>query len=185
MNIQTSKPRNVNGFTLIEVLVAFIVLTIGMLGTVALQASAKKASYDANQRSAALALGNDIIERIRANDSDNIVAQYTVDFDFQTALPNVDCALNRCDSDTMAQYDILQWQRALRVNDNTGSLANGTVCIRPTTVAGDPSGVNLSVIVAWQGREQIVQSEDNANMDCGDIENRRMVVLESYLYVRA
>ena len=65
------------GFTLIEVLVAFIVLTVGLLGTVALQTTAKQASYDANQRSAALALANDIVERIRANDTADIVTNYS------------------------------------------------------------------------------------------------------------
>jgi type IV pilus assembly protein PilV len=64
------------------VLVAFIVLTDGLLGTVALQSNAKQASYDANQRSAALALANDIVERIRANDTADIVANYSKTFSY-------------------------------------------------------------------------------------------------------
>lgn len=177
------------GFTLIEVLVAFIVLTVGLLGTVALQSSAKKASYDANQRSAALALANDIVERIRSNDSVNLVNQYDVDFNFQTALPNTNCMNAVCSSDQIAQYDILQWQKALRVADNTGALANGFVCITPTaevTPAGvQPTSVDLQVVVAWQGRAQIEQSDDSSNVACGNLQNRRMVVVNSYIFVRA
>ncbi|MGB2708457.1 MAG: prepilin-type N-terminal cleavage/methylation domain-containing protein, partial [Pseudoalteromonas nigrifaciens] len=38
------------GFTLIEVLIAFIILSFGLLGAVALQAKAKQASFDSMQR---------------------------------------------------------------------------------------------------------------------------------------
>ena len=55
------------GFTLIEVLIAFVILSFGLLGVVALQAKAKQASFDSMQRAAAIALGNDINQRMRAN----------------------------------------------------------------------------------------------------------------------
>ena len=35
-----------NGFTLLEVLIAFMILSFGLLGAVALQAKAKQASFD-------------------------------------------------------------------------------------------------------------------------------------------
>jgi type IV pilus assembly protein PilV len=68
---------NNKGFTLLEVLIAFIILSVGILGAVKLQVVAKKASYDANQRSAALSIANDIIERIRANDTPEVFTDYT------------------------------------------------------------------------------------------------------------
>ena len=183
-----NKSQN-KGFTLIEVLIAFIILTIGLLGTIALQSSAKKASYDANQRAAALALANDIVERIRSNDSVNLVNQYDVDFSYQTALPNTICLNAVCSADQMAQYDILQWQKALRVADNTGALANGFVCITPTAEAipggVQPTSINLQVVVAWQGREKIEQSDESSDVECGNLSNRRMVVVNSYIFVRA
>lgn len=45
------------GFTLVEVLIAFVILSFGLLGAVALQAKAKQASFDSMQRAAAVALG--------------------------------------------------------------------------------------------------------------------------------
>ncbi|MEI4548928.1 MULTISPECIES: type IV pilus modification protein PilV [Pseudoalteromonas] len=179
----SSLPRQqVNkGFTLIEVLIAFIILTVGLLGTVALQTNAKQASYDANQRSAALALANDIMERIRANDTADIVANYSKSFDYQDVLVEKKCLNIRCSSSDIAEYDVYQWQKALRVADNTGSLANGTVCISPTA---DDDGVRLRVVVAWQGRQRLTEST-NETIACGNITNRRTVVLDSYIFMRA
>ena len=56
-----------NGFTFIEVLIAMFILVTGILGAVAMQATAKKASFDAMQRSLASALAKDVIERMRSN----------------------------------------------------------------------------------------------------------------------
>ncbi|WP_372766870.1 type IV pilus modification protein PilV [Pseudoalteromonas sp.] len=169
------------GFTLIEVLVAFIVLTVGLLGTVALQTGAKQASYDANQRSAALALANDIVERIRANDTAGLVANYTKTFSYLDTPEEKDCLNTRCSSAGIAEYDLFQWQKALRVADNTGSLANGTVCITPTA---DGDGVNLRVVVAWQGRQKLTETT-NKDIKCGTVSNRRTVVLDSYVFMRS
>ena len=170
------------GFTLIEVLVAFIVLTVGLLGTVALQSHAKQASYDANQRSAALALANDIVERIRANDTADIVANYSKTFSYLDTPVEKKCLNTRCSSSEIAEYDLYQWNKALRVSDNTGALANGTVCISPTA---DGDGVNLRVVVAWQGRQKIAESSASKAVTCGTIANRKTVVLDSYIFMRS
>ena len=55
--------------TFIEVLIALVILIMGILGAVAMQATAKKGSFDAMQRSVASALAQDIIERMRGNDA--------------------------------------------------------------------------------------------------------------------
>jgi type IV pilus assembly protein PilV len=52
----------------IEVLIALVILVTGILGAVAMQATAKKGSLDALQRSIASALTQDILERMRSND---------------------------------------------------------------------------------------------------------------------
>ena len=83
--MQSSQTKVQRGFTLIEVLIAFIILSFGLLGAVALQAKAKQASFDSMQRAAAVALGNDIVQRIRANDTPQIAGLYTQTFDSETA----------------------------------------------------------------------------------------------------
>lgn len=59
--------RKQSGVTLIEVLVTLLITTVGLLGLAALQLGALKATSDSAQRSQAVWLMQDLIERIRAN----------------------------------------------------------------------------------------------------------------------
>jgi len=60
-------PARAAGFTLVEVLVALIVLSIGMLGIAALYLESLRASRQALVRTEAVVLASDIADRIRAN----------------------------------------------------------------------------------------------------------------------
>jgi len=72
MSLSTRRPRSnrlspASGFTLVEVLVALIVLSIGMLGIAALYLESLRASRQALVRTQAVTLASDIADRIRAN----------------------------------------------------------------------------------------------------------------------
>lgn len=58
---------NSKGFSLIEVLVALLLTTIGILGMVALQGRSIQYTQDSVQRNTAVELTNDLIEIMRAN----------------------------------------------------------------------------------------------------------------------
>jgi type IV pilus assembly protein PilV len=176
---------NNKGFTLLEVLIAFIILSVGILGAVKLQVVAKKASYDANQRSAALSIANDIIERIRANDSQEVLIVYTGKLSHGKEPTQQDCLIKTCSPKQIAAYDLYQWHKALRMADHTGTLANGVVCINAQS--SDNKIMELQVVVAWQGRQKI-EEITNQSIVCGDkdeISNRRTVVLDSHIYMRS
>ena len=72
----TTRRRREAGFSIIEVLVALLVLAIGLLGLAALQAQGLRFNHDAYVRSQATNLAYDIVDRMRAN-RDNAV-DYTV-----------------------------------------------------------------------------------------------------------
>src|SRR5690606_37316619 len=55
------------GFTLIEVLIALVVMSVGLLGLASLQTNTLAFNRDAYLRSQATALAYDIIDRMRAN----------------------------------------------------------------------------------------------------------------------
>ncbi|WP_286674968.1 type IV pilus modification protein PilV [Pseudomonas subflava] len=59
--------RRINGFSLIEILMALLLTTIGILGMVALQGRSIQYTQDSVQRNTAVELSNDLIEIIRAN----------------------------------------------------------------------------------------------------------------------
>ncbi|ALS32331.1 type IV pilus assembly protein PilV [Pseudoalteromonas translucida KMM 520] len=176
------------GFTLIEVLIAFIILSFGLLGAVALQAKAKQASFDSMQRAAAVALGNDIIQRIRANDSPQLATHYKQTLTSETPIASsTTCFSGSCTAAQIALLDIEQWKRAIRARENTGSLDGATVCIEPKLLAATGGkAFNLEVIISWQGRQEFKASDATGGISCGTADKkRRLVVLTSYIYVRS
>lgn len=67
--------RRERGFSIIEVLIALLVLAIGLLGLAALQAQGLRFNHDAYVRTQATHLAYDIVDRMRANQAN--VAAYT------------------------------------------------------------------------------------------------------------
>lgn len=68
MKTMTKAPgkRRSSGFSMIEVLVTLVLISIGVLGMVALQARTIQYTQDAVQRNTAAMLANDLVEVIRA-----------------------------------------------------------------------------------------------------------------------
>jgi len=174
------------GFTLLETLIAFVVLTVGLLGAVALQAQAKQASYDSLQRAAALNLANDIIGRIAANDTAAAMAIYNTNISYTEAAnySNVGaCLNNQCTDTALANFDIEQWKKAIKAKEGTGTLSNATICIIPTINADQ---VDLNVVITWLGRQKITQSNVNAATVCGSTDSKRkMVSINRFIFMRS
>jgi type IV pilus assembly protein PilV len=63
----TASRKSAPGFTLVEVLVALVVLSIGLLGIASLQLSSLRWNHGASKRSQATLLAYDILDRMRAN----------------------------------------------------------------------------------------------------------------------
>ncbi len=64
------------GFTLIEALIAFVLLSVGLLGIVSLQAMAKSSQQLALQHTRAVTIADAIVERIRVNPAGMAVYQH-------------------------------------------------------------------------------------------------------------
>jgi type IV pilus assembly protein PilV len=83
------------GMTLIEALVAVLVLSIGLLGVAGLQFQALRNNYGAHLRSQATILAHDIADRMRANRTEALAGAYAVDVGAVptgTTLPDLDVA---------------------------------------------------------------------------------------------
>lgn len=162
------------GFSLIEVLVALIILSIGLLGIAGLQITSKQTNFEAVQRTTATMLARDMIERMRVNASE--LAAYTNSGSGFAFTPEsgittaaTDCSSSSCNTTTMVNYDLYEWEKAIAGTSevssggaNTGGLVSPTGCI--SVPAGAPAGT-VTVAIAWRGMTNI----GNPVIDtCGD-----------------
>ncbi len=67
MTLGLRAPRCQRGFSMIEVLIALLLIVIGVLGMVAMQARTIQYTQDSVQRNTAAMLANDLLELIRSN----------------------------------------------------------------------------------------------------------------------
>ncbi|MDI3325245.1 type IV pilus modification protein PilV [Pontibacterium granulatum] len=103
------------GYTLIEVLVALLVISLGLLGMAALQITALKQNQNAYVRSQAVIAANDIMDRMRANSTAVANGNYFSDnagYDGDSA--DTSCEGSVCTVTAMASYDLNNWKYTLQ-----------------------------------------------------------------------
>jgi type IV pilus assembly protein PilV len=139
-----------NGFTLLEVLVALLVLSIGLLGIGKLVMLSARANGSAYMRSQATALAYSMFDDMRANRTLALTGPpyaYTVGLGVNPG--TVACPLPPagCSSSQQAQNDIANWKNALATALPNG---DGSVQITP---ASNPTtrvaNVTATVTVRW------------------------------------
>ena len=69
-----------SGFTLLEILVALIILSIGLLGLAGLQATGLRSNHSGYLRSQATIFAYEMADRMRANRAVAIAGNYNIDF---------------------------------------------------------------------------------------------------------
>ncbi|MCY3814197.1 MAG: type IV pilus modification protein PilV [Gammaproteobacteria bacterium] len=144
------------GFSLLELLVAVLVVAVGALGIAGLQLANIQNNRGALQYSVTTSLANDLVERVRANPG----ADYRTDLG--TAPPPFrDCLANDCTSAQLAEFDLAVWKCAL------GKWQEDTTCrdlpeaIRAMAVLPDADGkveddaglVTVTVVWGREGRD--------------------------------
>lgn len=171
MLIRTSE----RGVSMIEVLVALLILTIGLLGVAGIQTQMQTAQLEAYQRSQAIVLVQDMVDRINANRRN--AANYVTG-----ATPLGTSNTTACTTTTtIAQKDMCEWSELLvGAAETTGGSKVGAMneargCIT-LPVATMPRQVIVSVV--WQG---ITPTVAPAATSCGsgsyvDDKTRRAMV---------
>jgi type IV pilus assembly protein PilV len=99
--------RGQAGLSLIEVLIALLIVTVGLLGMAGLQAMSLKNNSSAYHRTQANALAYDILDAMRSNRDTAINGGYTLTFSGKD---------EQCDpsnSDTLAKNDLTNWCSSL------------------------------------------------------------------------
>ncbi|WP_371186353.1 type IV pilus modification protein PilV [Thalassotalea maritima] len=173
------------GMTLIEALVAFFILAAGILGAISMEASVKKGSFDAMQRSLASSLAQDIIERMRANDgTGSFLTAYNGTFGSGALTQPANLCNNAaslCTAAQIATADLYQWEQALlgktsvtSDGSNIGGLVNPTGCI-------NYNAAQVTVVISWQSRTATVDGA--SDVTCGTASaNRRQISVTMHIY---
>lgn len=132
------------GSTLIEVLVALLLLSIGLLALSAMLSFTIQLPKLAAYRAAATRLASSHIESIRANPAGDYTMALSYDGSFLISAL-VDCAYPACTPETLAAMDQARTQQAARAELPAGGLM--VHCETPKPSQPCPSG---DVWVVWQ-----------------------------------
>lgn len=137
--IRSQRARN-QGFSLIEVLVALLVLSIGLLGLAMLQVQGMRANSDAYLRTQATIIAYDLIDRMRIN---NVAAQTGAYTASAAPIGVTNCeTTGGCQLATdRAKWDLVNWY---------GELANTLPGYQATVSA--PSGNKITITISWTQR---------------------------------
>ena len=149
-----------SGFSLLELLVAVLVVAVGALGVAGLQLASSQNNRGALEHSMATILANDVAERMAANPT----ADYAIGLGTEPPA-FVDCLANHCTPSQLARFDLASWKCGF------GRWRTDAVCealpaaIRPTTTlpGGDGAVVGgtttATVSVVWGARRDTFDLE--------------------------
>jgi type IV pilus assembly protein PilV len=130
------------GITMVEAMVALIIISVGMLGIAGLYLASLQAGRSANLRIQAVNLATEMADRIRANREGK--AAYVL---AAGTLPSaVNCATADCTPTQLAQYDQNVWVSAIR---DTRKLPGGNGSITFTD-SPDPQPDQYQISVTWR-----------------------------------
>ena len=151
------------GFTLVEVLIAMVILAVGLLGLAALQASGLKSNQSAYYRSQATQLAYDISDRMRVNVS--VSDRYRSEPEkakqqLASCVPQKLPVSTPCTPEMMAEHDLFEWNEAIKsiLPSATGAITS------PTT----PTDKTYTVNITWDENH-----DDNHD---GDIDKKSSMV---------
>jgi type IV pilus assembly protein PilV len=128
--------RRARGFTLLEVLIALVVLSIGLLGIASLQYASLRANHHAYLRSQATFLAYDIIDRMRANTAGALAGAYDL------PLGDDDPSPAQATPESVAAQDLEEWRQLLAATLPAGE---GSVTV-------DSATRRVRVVVQWNER---------------------------------
>ena len=195
--------RQQHGVTLIEALIAGVILAIGILGVVSLLAISKVSQHETVQRTRAISLADDILERIRRNPA-GVVTYRTGATGFENPLgngsindqPDPNCTSATCTPVQLAAHDRWAWEQLLDGSSVTVTNGGNTTstniisglrgCISFTADAGKTNTGIVSVTLQWQGLRDTIDAVGIGGTVCGGAaantdRTRRQVVMNSYL----
>jgi len=133
-------PQQCRGTSMVEVLVAMVILVVGLLGAAGMQVNSMRSHQDAYERTIALHQVSDMADRMRANMPGVNAGLYQGNNTVN--IPACMTAPGGCNVQQVADYDVAIW------NQDNALLLSGAV-----GVIGPPDASGLFLItLTWNGR---------------------------------
>ncbi len=140
--------RTAGGFSLLEVLIALVVLSIGLLGIAALQGVGLRSSHGAYLTSQATLLAYDMADRIRANPGQR--ATYDAhDHDVATA------GCDTLPATPLAVADLAEWACAVQE-----LLPAGRTTLASVNSLLTPGAVTYTITIEWRDQQAELDNAD-------------------------
>lgn len=136
----TNMGHRLSGFTLLEVMVALVIFSIGLLGLAGLQSQSLRYNHSAYLQTQATFLAYDILDRMRANKAQAELGGYNADLSTDGSNNNCNDSSVSCETSEMAQFDVFEWKNLLanRLPDGDGTVAENDDVFTVTIQWDDP-----------------------------------------------
>jgi len=141
------------GVSIVEALVAMVVLSVGMLGIAGLYLQSVQSNRTAQTRTIAVQLINDMADRIRSNHS--AMANYAMTLGSVPTTPTTNCSTATCTPALLAVYDLSSWYQNgvgsathLLPKGPDGSNAQLGIVYTAGATSADPA--RLVITVQWK-----------------------------------
>lgn len=141
------------GFTLLEVMVALVIFSIGLIGLAGMQGLSLQNNQVAYKRTIATQLVTDMADRIRNNPAG------AYDGTIPSSAPTTSCVGPAADCNTVAlmtDHDLFEWDQTLKLPQNSLTQVRGII-------NRTASGTGFIIDIAWN---ETTTTLDTALYDC-------------------
>lgn len=144
--------RRQHGISLIESLVAIVVMALGILGILGVQMRTLTDTSTTVRRAQAIRLIEDLSERMRVSPNALLsIKDYESGYDEKgSAMTASDCANTACTPAQQAKYDLKQWKTTV---EQTLPGGQASIFLAPGETV-DTNRRQLGVIIAWRENER-------------------------------
>ncbi|QQZ30107.1 type IV pilus modification protein PilV [Thiothrix subterranea] len=162
MPIRLASRRQQSGLSLIEVLIATVVLSTGLLGLAGLQIAGMKTTHNSYQMQQATWIVHDLLERMRSNRAAALAENYNVTPTTVCPATPPACGSGVCTPAELAAYDLCGANTSI-----SNTLINGALtvtCFDPSP-AGSPAAdppADCNVSLQWNERDASQADPDDA-----------------------
>lgn len=164
--IKRNSLRLQSGLNLIEILVAALILSVGLLSMAGLQVASLRSVQNATQKQQAAFIVHELLERMRSNRVAALAGNYNIAVSCAAATAPTDCSgTAACSPSEVATYDL----RTLQCGDSDATATRSGVSdqlLEGNLSVTCPAGCNTGVTVTMSWRE-LLTSDDVADTAAG------------------